>query len=158
MSTSPTIPPTTSTGAPRQPIRLELHDDATSYVHGAWWPRSRDLQVEAGDLVDNFPPAAGHINRLLFSRPDWDDPTTDGRGIRRIQARRGYVKVGSFPSDDTHLMVLTMASGQRLRLVVVPSSTESAEGERRMRSFVENGAPEGTDADWARWDNESPGR
>ena len=158
MSTSPTIPPTTSTAAPRPSIRLELtHDDTTSYLHGMWWPRSRDLHIEAADLVDHFPQAVGRINRLLFSRPDWDNPTTDGRGVRRIQARRGSVKVGSFPSDDTHLMVLTMASGQRLRLVVLPSGTESAEGERRMRTFAEHGAPEGTDADWARWDNESPG-
>lgn len=158
MSTSPTISSTTPTTGHRPPIRLELHEDSSSYVHGAWWPRSRDLHVEAADLVDHFPPASGRINRLLFSRPDWDNPTIDGRGVRRIQARRGSVKVGSFPSDDTHLMVLTMASGQRLRLVVVPSSTESAEGERRMRSFAEDGAPEGTDADWGRWDNESPGQ
>jgi hypothetical protein len=150
--------PTTSTAALRLPLRLELHDDPTNYLHGAWWPRSRNLQAEAADLVDNFPPAAGRIHRLLFSRPDWDNPTTDGRGVRRIQARRGAVKVGSFPSDDTHRMVLTMASGRRLRLVVVSSDTASAEAERRMRTFAEQGAPDGTDADWARWDDESPGR
>lgn len=156
MSTSPSIPPTTSPSVPRQHIRLKLIDDAASYLHGAWWPRSRDLEIEGADLVDQFPPAAGRISRLLFSRPDWDEPATEGRVLRRIRARRGFVKVGSFPSDDTRLMILTMASGRRLRLAVVPSSTASAEAERLMRRFGEDGAAEGTDAHWARWDAESP--
>ena len=156
MSTSPNTPPTTSDSVPRPAIRLELVDDAASYLHGAWWPRSRDLEVEAADLVDQFPPAAGRISRLLFSRPDWDEPTTEGRVLRRIRARRGFVKVGSFPSDDTRLMILTMASGRRLRLVVVPSSTATAEGERLLRRFGEDGAADGTEADWARWDDETP--
>jgi hypothetical protein len=122
-------------GEPGQPLRLTLRPDAANRTDGSWWPRSRNLQTEAADLVDHFPVAVGRINRLLFSRPDWETATSpDGRGTRRIQARRGPVKVGSFPSDDTHLMVLTMASGQRLRLAVVPSDVDASEGERRMRA------------------------
>ncbi|MFC7493394.1 MULTISPECIES: DUF5994 family protein [unclassified Nocardioides] len=137
----PTSPTTNSPTVARVPLRLELHDDATNKLHGTWWPQSRNLQDEAADLVDHFPPAPGRIDRLLFSRPDWDNPTKDGRGVRLIQAQRGPVKVGSFPSDDTRLMVLTMASGRRLRLVVVPSDVEVAEGERRMRSAAEERPP-----------------
>jgi hypothetical protein len=102
-------------------------------VDGGWWPQSRDLQVEAADLVDHFPVEAGRINRLLFSRPDWDDGVIEGRGLRRIQAARGPVKVGSFPSDDTHQMVLTMASGRLLRLLVVSSDTGAAEANRLLQ-------------------------
>ena len=136
----PTSPTTDSPTVARVPLRLELHDDATHELHGTWWPQSRNLQDEAADLVDHFPPAPGRIDRLLFSRPDWDNPTEDGRGVRRIQAGRGPVKVGSFPSDDTHLMVLTMASGRRLRLAVVPSTLEDAAGEQRMRTAAEQRA------------------
>jgi hypothetical protein len=89
-------------------------------VDGAWWPRSRDLNREAADLVDHFPAERGRINRLLFSRPDWDESSKDGRGVRSIAAARGRVKVGSFPSDDTHVMILQLSDGKRLTLLVVP--------------------------------------
>jgi hypothetical protein len=67
------------------------------------------------------------------------------------------VKVGSFPSDDTHLMILTMGSEQRLKLLVIPSETPAAEGERRLRAEAQPGTatPDGA-VDWDRWDNESP--
>jgi hypothetical protein len=155
---------TTSSNAPAsatqnpESLRLGLPDVASSdRVDGAWWPRSRDLQREAADLVDHFPPDSGRISRLLFSRPDWDDPVTATGGIRKIHAARGAVKVGSFPSDDTHLMVLTMSTGQRLNLVVIPSDTPTAEGQRRLRAAGQEATTDGGAVDLARWDNESPG-
>ena len=105
-------------------------------VDGAWWPRTRHFQVEAPDLVDQFPLEGQRINRLLFSRPDWDDVVVDGRGLRRIQARRGPVKVGSFPSDDTHVVVLTMAAGRRLTIRVVPAYLSVDEARRAMQAAV----------------------
>jgi hypothetical protein len=106
--------------------------------------------------VDHFPPEAGRINRLVFSRPDWDDATPEGRGARRILAARGPVKIGSFPSDDTRLMIASLASGQRLKLVVIPSDTEPAEAERRLASAPAGAADEAVSADTERWDDESP--
>jgi hypothetical protein len=133
---APSSSSSTTTSEPRVPLRLGLGTGASpGAVAGAWWPQSRDLQTEAADLVDHFPAAAGHISRLLFSRPDWDDATTgDGRGVRRIRAERGAVKVGSFPRDDTQLMILSLASGDRLRLHVIPSETDAADGEQQLRS------------------------
>ena len=97
----------------REPLRLRLSGDPSlGSPDGAWWPQSRDLQTEAADLVDHFPQSAGHIYRRLYSRPDWDAPAHLGRGVRRIVATRVPVKVGSFPSDDTQLMILSMASGR----------------------------------------------
>ena len=157
MSTSsnevPSSAATTSEG-----LRLQLSDSAAhGRVDGAWWPRSRDLQREAADLVDHFPSANGRISRLVFSRPDWDNSSHDGHGVRTIRAARGQVKVGSFPSDDTHLMILTMASGQQLKLLVIPSETPAAEAEQRLRAVTQPGTvtPDGA-VDWDRWDNESP--
>ncbi len=67
------------------------------------------------------------------------------------------MKVGSFPSDDTHLMILAMSSGQRLKLLVIPSDTPDAEGERRLRAVAEPDAMMRDGAvDWDRWDDESP--
>ena len=145
-------PPLSSDG-----LRLTLLDSpAPGSPDGAWWPRSRDLQVEGADLVDHFPTTAGRIQRLLFSRPDWDDSMTASGGTRSIQAARGRIKMGSFPSDDTHLMVATMASGQRLKLLVIPSDTEHAEAERLLQGAGEIDATPGDGVDWDRWDDERP--
>jgi uncharacterized protein DUF5994 len=108
---------------------------ASGHIGGVWWPQSRDLQVEAADLVDHFPEQVGHIDRLLFSRPDWDNPVINGRGVRRIQARRGPVRVGSFPSDDTHLMILLLASGRRVSLKVIASTTDPVNAHRQFRAL-----------------------
>jgi hypothetical protein len=122
---------------------------------GVWWPQSRDLQVEAADLVDHFPPQVGRIDRLLFSRTDWDDPIANGRGVRRIRARRGAVKVGSFPSDDTHLMILVLASGRRLSLRVIASVTDPVEADRQLQA-LRRGSGDVIETAHGRWDTEDP--
>ena len=48
------------------------------------------------------------------------------------------VKVGSFPSDDTHVMVVKMSSGQRIRLLVVPSDTEPDLASRVMQQAADD--------------------
>ena len=124
----------------RVDLRLRLDNGYQSGpVDGAWWPQSRDLLAEAVDLVENFPPPLNRIRKLLFSRPDWD---TAGHtaGTQHVHTRRGSVEIGSFPSDDTHLMILTMGSGQRLKLLVIPSDTPAAEGEQRLRAVTQPGA------------------
>lgn len=164
MTTSSHIPSDVPSDVPsdaaatRAPLRLHLGASADGRTDGTWWPQSRDLQVEVADLVDHFPSSAGYVNRLLFSRPDWDDSSVEGRGVRRIQARRGPVKLGSFPGDDTHLMVLSMSTGERLRIQVIPSDTEAAEAARLIRAGRPVRAPEAVTAETARWDNESPAR
>jgi hypothetical protein len=100
------------------------------------------LQTEAADLVDHFPGLVGRVSRLLFSVPDWD-AASDAPSIRRIQAARGAVKVGSFPSDDTHVMIVTMSSGQRLRLLVVPADTEPGLAARAMQQAADDRNSEG---------------
>jgi hypothetical protein len=130
---------TTSPTQTRVPLRLQLVEGPdTGAVGGAWWPQTRDLQTESADLVDHFPAGAGRIQRLLFSRPDWDS-LPDGGRLRAIQAERGRVKVGSFPGDDTQMMVLQLASGRRLRLLVVQGDTEPAAAQAAM-----DGAAPGT--------------
>ena len=144
--------------APRAPLRIRLRDSATSgHIDGVWWPQSRDLQVEGADLVDHFPRLAGHISRLLFSRPDWDNPVVAGRGVRHIDAQRGRVKVGSFPRDDTHTVVLVLSTAQRLHLHVIPSAADVAEADRELQRIVwSDPVSHSGDLDWARWDETLP--
>jgi hypothetical protein len=108
------------------PLRLTLSPEhIPEQVDGIWWVQSRNLQTEAADLVDNFPSAAGRIDRLMFSRPDWDVlPDAPTPNVRWIAARRGDVRAGSYPSDDTHLMIVKLFSGQRLNLLVIPADAD----------------------------------
>lgn len=110
---------------PRVPLRLRLEerDDGTD---GAWWPQSRDLEVEAADLVDHFPDAEVRVSRILVARADWANAVHEHRALRRIQAARGMVNVGFVARDGSHLVVLMLTSGRRLRLRVVPSTTDPA--------------------------------
>ena len=135
MTTSPTEELPT---AVRVGLRLRLDNSFSSGpLDGAWWPQSRDLQDEAADLIDHFPHRVGRISRLLFSRPDWD--SIEGvPSPHKVHAERGIVKVGSFPSDDTHLVVLSMATGDRLRLLVVPHDTAPDRAEKIMEQAADD--------------------
>lgn len=130
MTTSPTgsTPPTAPTGSTGTsgPLRLRLHHhDRRGPLDGAWWPHSRDLVAEAGQLVADFPDEVGRVSRLVFSTPDWDQPG-DGPRPRRLQTARGTVKIGTFPRDDTHVVVLTLSTHQRVVVLVVPPDTDPA--------------------------------
>jgi len=156
MTTSPRTAP--ASPASRVPLRIQFRDPSyAGHIYGIWWPQSRNLQVETADLVDHFPDQVGYVDRLLFSRPDWDNPVVDGRGVRRIRARRGPVKAGSFPSDDTQLMILLLASGRRVSLTVIPSTTDPVEADRKFQALREVGTSgEPVEAAHSRWDTEDP--
>jgi len=89
-------------------------------LNGAWWPRSRDLAIELAQLAEGFPKRWGVIERVLFSRPDWADTAGD---LTEMETPRGALAVSSFPSDDTHVVILTLDSGERMRLLVLPFDT-----------------------------------
>lgn len=98
-----------------RPLRLRLSaSPGEATLDGGWWPHSRDIDVELADLVDGLPVDVGRVNRALYSRPDWD---TRPHSVRVLQGR---LKTGSFPGDNTHVIVLSMSTGLRLTLLVVP--------------------------------------
>lgn len=119
---------------PRSPLRLRLSDRfGSSTLDGGWWPQSRDLGVELLDLVDHFPRDRGRIVRALVSPPDWDSPP------RQVRVARGWVKTGSFPRDDTHLIVLTTANRERLQVLVVPPSMTQEQGSEALLAAATRG-------------------
>ena len=62
---------------------------------------------------------------VLYSRPDWDTQP------HRVVVARGPLKAGSFPRDDTHMMMLRMSTRTDLRLLVVPPGHPT--GDQAMR-------------------------
>jgi hypothetical protein len=92
-------------------------------LDGGWWPQSRDLAVELADLVEHFPSQCGRVVRALFSPPDWD------RAPRHVPvAGGGYIKVGSFPRDDTHLIELKTSDRTVLHVLVIPPAFSEGQG------------------------------
>ena len=120
---------TSNVPIPLRRIRLRLSmgkAPAPGGLQGGWWPQSRDLAVELADLVDHFPPEWGRIVRATFSPPDWDPAP------RRIPTARGDVKVGSFPRDDTHLVLLKTTDHAVLRVLVVPPGMSPDQGDEAL--------------------------
>ena len=108
----------------RLPLRVRISErPGRDALDGGWWPQSRDLAVELPDLINNFPDGHGRVVRAVYSPPDWDGHE------RRVPLPRprGYVKVGSFPKDDTHVIDLLMTGSQRLRLLVVPAGADGGD-------------------------------
>lgn len=102
----------------RLPLRLLMSSSVgRGAMDGAWWPQSRDLQIELADLVDHFPKEIGQIGHAVYSTPDWLPAP------RRIKVARGFIKADSFPRDDTHLILLRTPGGEFLRVMVVPPAS-----------------------------------
>lgn len=121
-------------GAAARPLRLRLTPEGRRgrpgpHLDGAWWPHGRDLAVELADLVDHYPTEAGRVARALVSRPDWDDAAAPPH---RVRVARGWLKVGSFPGDDTHDLLLTLLGGRLVRLLVVPPSLDPDQAEEAL--------------------------
>ncbi len=105
---------------PRQPVRMQLSESpGRAALDGGWWPQTREIDLELADLVDHFPAVLGRVYRVLYSSPDWNTQP------RSVPVARGRIKAGSFPRDDTHLLVLRMSTRISLRLLVVPPDHSS---------------------------------
>lgn len=134
MSTSNGSRPTPSPTPSRAPLRLRMVEHTgIDHLDGGWWPQSRDLAVELADLVDHFPPAHGRVVRALVSPPDWEPAP------RRIPVAAGYVKVGSFPRDNTHLVQLTISDRMILHVLVIPPDLNEAQGDGAMLAAARPG-------------------
>jgi Family of unknown function (DUF5994) len=139
-------------------LRLALSESiGLGALDGAWWPRSRNLESELADLVDHFPATSRRIVRAVYSVPDWRP------AHRRIKTKQGHIKVGSFPNDDSHRILLSLSSREILHLMVIPPrsspalalavmATASTPGNRDSAATILDEARQAEDADAAaRW-------
>lgn len=125
-----------STSSGRAPLRLRMAEvPGKGHVDGAWWPHSRDLVVELADLVDHFPSSSGRIVRAVVSPPDWDSTPH----LVPVSGRK--VKVGAFPRDDTHAILLRTGDRRLLHVVVVPPGFTPEQGSEALKASAEAGNP-----------------
>lgn len=117
-------------------LALALSADRHTF-DGAWWSRSRALSRELVELFAAWPPDAGYISRVIFCTRDWDDAP----GAVLIPNRRGRVKTGLLPIDDTHQLVLMMLDGQRRTLAVIPQGAAEETATRYLQAFGLHGGP-----------------
>jgi len=109
------------------PLRLRMAPvPGAGLMDGGWWPRSRELGRELGELVDHLPAHHGRVVRAHFSPPDWD---TASRGI---PTATGAITATSAPEHGTHLILLTLADRRTLRLLVVPPAMTPDQGEEAL--------------------------
>lgn len=102
------------------------------HLDGGWWPQSRDLAVELGDLVESFPPELGRIVGALLAPTDWDPAP-------RTPVSVGCLTVGRLPGGDAHLMHLTMADRTVLRVLVVPPEVTVYQGAEALLAAATRG-------------------
>lgn len=100
--------------------------------HGAWWPQTRTLSDQLTYLVDHWPTAKGHVSRILYSPPDWDDHP------RSVNVTGRRMKTGSFPRDDTHEVTLVLSDGQRRSITVIPPGIPHHEARELLDRFAED--------------------
>ena len=130
---SPTPPEVTNPAAADAPsartLRLMLSPAiGQGALDGAWWPHSRDLRVEALDLVNHFPDSHGRVFRLLYATADWIG------GPGRFRADHVIATLACFPHDDTHRVLLRTDQDTRvIQLLVVPPEWDERRANRAMR-------------------------
>jgi hypothetical protein len=117
------------------PVRLSVKTTlGEGRLDGAWWPRSRDLTVELQALADQWPQEFGRIARVLYSDADWENPP------RRIYAQQAIVPAASFPHEDTHELILTLAGNRRrVQLLVIPADATAAEADDAFAAAAQTG-------------------
>ena len=112
-------------------------EHARNLPDAAWWPQSRSLNDQLPDLVASWPVRGGHIARILYSPPDWDDRP------RQVDVGDRIMKTGCFPRDDTHLVTLTLANGDHRTVLVIQPDASPADA----RALLDRTAGE-DDSDW----------
>ena len=116
-------PHPSNTPVEKHPLRLQLSASiGRGALDGAWWPYSRDLAIEAVDLVDHFPAGFDRICHVAHSTQDGDAGRRKHRHQRLRQAR--FVPARRHPPRYLGRGV-SANSGQVLQLLVVPSDWDA---------------------------------
>jgi len=124
------------------PLRLALKSVAptTGYVDGGWWPHSRDLGAEAGDLARAVTLRLGPLREIAYALDAWEAAP---RHVEYGAADEGsWVQLVGFASQDLHVVLVTGRSGRTLGLLVVPPESPDPAGHDAMNRAARAGNAE----------------
>jgi hypothetical protein len=122
------VPRRTSLPGEATATRLSLKRLApiSGYVDGAWWPRSRDLAVEAPLVALAVATRVGPVRQIAFALEAWD-PAPRSAEIDVVGGGHAVMLVG-FASQDPHVVLVTGVSDRTLGLLVVPPEASPRAG------------------------------
>lgn len=102
--------------APR--LRLTSSGGRRTLLHGGWWPRSRDPEVELPALIPAIDTVRGPITGLILSARAWDSRP------RRINIGNRVLRLNFFATQPDTLLIAMCGKDARVDLLVVPPDAE----------------------------------
>jgi hypothetical protein len=136
------VPQMTQVAVDVAPLRLTLKAVAptTGYVDGGWWPHSRHLGSEAGDLARAVALRLGPVREIAYALDAWEAAphhVEDG-----ASGEDRWVELVGFASQDPDVVLVTGTSGRTLGLLVVPPETPDPAGHEAMNRAARAGNAE----------------
>lgn len=88
------------------------------HLHGAWWPRSNDVDRELGPMLALVALRFGTVFGVTLNREEWPDAAVAGPS-----ARVGKTKLSWYGLVESHQVVLFCEQSRRIALLVLPPDT-----------------------------------
>jgi Family of unknown function (DUF5994) len=99
-------------------LRLKPKAPQSGYVDGAWWPRSDNLATELPDLLAVLSVRLGPIDRVIFNRNEWANPSTKfSTGGRRV-------RLDGYRLQPAHTVEVLGLNRSKIVLLVVPPNAD----------------------------------
>lgn len=109
---------------PRHRLRLTGHRAPAEHIDGAWWPASRQLDVELPHLIAAIEDRLPAVVLVAYSRQGWIAPSH-----RIDRGDRPPVELVSFDSDEPPVVIAIGEDGHHLTLRVIDPDTDQHEAE-----------------------------
>jgi hypothetical protein len=114
-------------------LRLKPKAQATGYVDGGWWPRSRDLAAELAALAEVLAVRLGRIERVAYGLSAWDTAP------RKVDVDGFRVRLEGFTYQDQNIVHVSGSRSGRLSLLVVPPGMTDTAGHDAMMAAGHRG-------------------
>ena len=109
-------------------LRLETTQSRQGVLDGAWWPRTRDIEIELPALIDVLTEHLGPITRVGLDAAAWDGLPT------RLVIDGRVVHLDSDPVGDDTVLITRGAGDLFVLLMVPPDATADAAREAMARA------------------------
>jgi hypothetical protein len=101
-------------------LQLKPNAPASTYLDGAWWPRSTQLAAELPDLVEALSDRLGEVAVVGYHRNAWTQTPP------QMQIADATVQLQGFTSDEPASVILIGRDGRRVTLLVIPPGASEA--------------------------------